>query len=198
MEFIKQYLNETSQIVSCIDIGSIKKAISILTGVKKNKGRLFILGIGGSSSTAGHAVNDFRKICNIESYSATDNSAELTAITNDSGWENSFCDWLFESNLTNNDCLLIFSVGGGNLEKNISRNLIKAVDQASYSGTRVIGIVGRDGGYVKKHADATILVPVIEDKRVTPHTEGISAVILHLLVSHPDLYSYPTKWESTK
>ncbi len=161
-------------------------------------GRLFILGVGGSAGHASHAVNDFRKICGFEAYAPTDNVSELTARTNDEGWETTFVEWLKTSRLSDKDGLLIFSVGGGNKEKNVSVNLVRAIDLAKERGAKIFGIVGRDGGHTKKMADACVLVPVIDASRTTPHTEGFAAVVWHLLVSHPKLQIAATKWESTK
>ena len=198
MEFIKEYLEEVVEIANKINLEQIERAVKILIDIRERSGRVFVLGVGGSSATASHAVNDLRKICGIESYAPTDNVAELTAITNDEGWENSFCDWLYESNLREDDCLLIFSVGGGNREKHISENLIKAIHSANASGARVISIVGRDGGYIQEYSHSSILIPVVNPERITPHTEGFASIVLHLLVSHPLLQAYKTKWESQK
>ena len=173
MEFIKKYLDEVVEIATEINPEQIERTVKILSDTRGRGGRVFVLGIGGSSATAGHAVNDLRKICGIEAYAPTDNVAELTAITNDEGWANSFCDWLDESNLGEDDCLLIFSVGGGNREKNISENLIKAVRRADGVGARVISIVGRDGGYVKDFSHATVLIPVVT---LSEFTTGIKTV----------------------
>lgn len=198
MEFVKQYLNEVSRIVQLINPEPIERAVTILKDVRESKGRLFVLGVGGSAATASHAVNDFRKICGMESYSPVDNVAELTAITNDEGWENSFSEWLYESKMGYKDCLLIFSVGGGNKEKHISENLISSVNFANNIGTRIISVVGRDGGYIKDFSQSTILIPTVSQDRITPHAEGFAGIILHLMVSHPLLQKYNTKWESVK
>jgi len=196
--FIKNYLEEVSLIADVLDGSQIQKAIDIISQVKEIDGRLFILGVGGGSATASHAVNDFRKICKIESYTPVDNVAELTAITNDEGWEYSFIDWLVVSKLSDKDAIIVFSVGGGNAEKKISENLIHAIQYAKICNSKVIAIVGKDGGYVGAHADSKILIPVINTELITPHTEEFGGVILHLLVSHPTLKENITKWESIK
>ena len=196
MSYIKKYLEQTSKIASMLDQDSIATAISIIKTVRENKGRLFILGVGGSAGNASHAVNDFRKIVGIEAYAPTDNVSELTARINDDGWNSVFKNWLRVSNLTSNDVLLIFSVGGGNLEKNISVNLITAEKFAKEVGAKIIGIVSRDGGYTKETADCCILIPVLTPETVTPHAEEFQAVVWHLLVSHPDLQKNEMKWES--
>ena len=194
--FSEEYLNETSEITKLINYLDIEEAVKILARTRENGGRVFALGVGGSSSTASHSVNDLRKICNIESYCPNDNVAELTALTNDVGWEFVFEQWLCESKLNKNDCLLIFSVGGGDYEKNISTNLINAVNYAIFCGATTIGIVGRDGGHVRRFADCTVLIPTVSDNRVTPHVEEYGGIILHLLVSHPLLQINKTTWES--
>jgi len=194
--FSEEYLKETSKITELINYLDIEEAVKILARTRENGGRVFALGVGGSSSTASHSVNDLRKICNIESYCPNDNVAELTALTNDVGWEFVFEQWLCESKLNKNDCLLIFSVGGGDYEKNISTNLINAVNYAIFCGATTIGIVGRDGGHVRRFADCTVLIPTVSDNRVTPHVEEYGGIILHLLVSHPLLQINKTTWES--
>jgi D-sedoheptulose 7-phosphate isomerase len=166
----------------------------LLLKVKSEGGRLFILGVGGSAANAGHAVNDFRKLAGIEAYAPTDNVAELTARTNDEGWETVFSGWLKVSKLTSNDCLFILSVGGGNKEKNVSPNLVEAIDLAKETGAKITGIVGRDGGYTAIHADVCLVVPTVSPDTVTPHSESFQAIIWHLMVSHPRLKSNPTKW----
>jgi D-sedoheptulose 7-phosphate isomerase len=199
MNFIEQYLLEVEQIATtlrCTIIDEIDNVAIILNQTRKEKGRLFILGVGGSAANASHAVNDFRKICEIEAYAPTDNVSELTARTNDEGWNTSFIEWLRESNLKIYDTVLVLSVGGGDVEKNVSPNLIKAIDFASSRHAYVIGIVGRDGGYTAKTADVCIKIPTVNAGRVTPHTEAFQAVIWHLLVSHPLLKQTQTKWES--
>ena len=196
MNFINQYFAEAQDIIEKIDKESILKIISIINKVRKDKGRLFILGVGGGAGHASHAVNDFRKICGIEAYTPTDNVSELTARINDDGWETAYANWLKISNLNNNDALLVFSVGGGNLEKNISVNILKSLELAKKLGTKICGIVGRDGGYTAQVADACVVIPPINPDTITPHTEAFQAVIWHLLVSHPDLQKYEMKWES--
>jgi len=192
--FAKEYLSETIDILSSIDQTEIAKLITHLVGLREVGGRLFILGVGGSAAHASHAVNDFRKLCNIEAYTPTDNVSELSAMVNDDGWETSFAIWLKGSHLCAEDGILVFSVGGGCREKNVSINLTLAIDLAKEVGAKVLGIVGRDGGYAAKKADACVVIPPLYPARVTPHTEGLCAVIWHLLVSHPDLQRTSTKW----
>lgn len=196
MEYIKKYLEQTSKIASMLDQNAIAKAVKILKDVHGNKGRLFVLGVGGSAGNASHAVNDFRKIAGIEAYAPTDNVSELTARVNDDGWNSVFKNWLRVSNLNSNDVLLIFSVGGGSLEKNISVNLVTAEQYAKEIGAKIIGIVSRDGGYTKNISDCCILIPVLSPETVTPHAEEFQAIVWHLLVSHPDLQMNEMKWES--
>ena len=196
--FSQDFLTETAKIVSTIDAASIEAVADGLATLRAAGGRLFILGVGGSAGHASHAVNDFRKICGFEAYAPTDNVSELTARTNDEGWDTTFVEWLKTSRLGSKDGLLIFSVGGGNKEKNVSVNLVRAIDLAKERGAKVFGVVGRDGGHTKRSADACVLVPVVADARITPHTEGFAAVVWHLLVSHPKLQIAATKWESTK
>jgi len=196
--FTQQFLAETSQIVSTIDADSIERVAVGLAAARDGGGRLFILGVGGSAGHASHAVNDFRKICGFEAYTPTDNVSELTARTNDEGWETTFVEWLRTSRLSSKDALLVFSVGGGNKEKNVSVNLVRALELAKERGAKVFGVVGRDGGYTKQVADACVVVPIVHADRVTPHTEGFCAVVWHLLVSHPKLQAQKTKWESVK
>ncbi|HEY1958823.1 MAG TPA: SIS domain-containing protein [Polyangiaceae bacterium] len=196
--FSESFLAETAKIVSTIDSSAIEALAAGLASVRAAGGRLFILGVGGSAGHASHAVNDFRKICGFEAYAPTDNVSELTARTNDEGWDTTFVEWLKTSRLSAKDALLIFSVGGGNKEKNVSVNLVRAVDLAKERGAKVFGIVGRDGGHTKRSADACVVVPIVADARITPHTEGFAAVVWHLLVSHPSLQIAATKWESTK
>jgi len=196
MNFTQQFLAEASEIVSRLDHESIDRVVGILADTKAREGRLFILGVGGSAANASHAVNDFRKIVGIEAYAPTDNVAELTARTNDEGWSTVFADWLKVSHLRPEDTLLILSVGGGSAEKQVSPNLIAAIDHARTCGARVTGIVGRDGGYTAKTADACVIVPTVNSAHITPHTEAFQAVIWHLLVSHPALKAAETKWES--
>ena len=198
MSFARTYLDETAEIVRTIDAASIDAVALGLASARKRGGRLFILGVGGSAGHASHAVNDFRKICGFEAYAPTDNVSELTARINDDGWESCFVEWLKGSRIRREDALLIFSVGGGSAEKNVSVNLIRAIDEAQRAGAAVFGIVGKDGGYTKQKADACVVVPVVSPDRITPHTEGFCAVVWHLLVSHPALKVAETKWESVR
>ncbi len=198
MSFSRTYLDETQEVVRRIDADAIDRMAEGLARVRESGGRLFILGVGGSAGHASHAVNDFRKICGFEAYTPTDNVSELTARINDEGWEGCFAEWLKGSRLRGGDALLIFSVGGGNAEKNISVNLVRAIEEARGVGARVFGIVGKDGGYTKKTADECVLIPVVSNDRITPHTEGFCAVVWHLLVSHPALKVTQTKWESVR
>jgi len=198
MNYSDQYLRETAAIVSQLDTGLCDKAVELLAAVRERGGRLFILGVGGSAANASHAANDFRKLAGIECYTPTDNISELTARTNDDGWSSVFADWLKVSRLNENDALLILSVGGGNVEKNISANLVKAMQLAKEYGTAILGIVGRDGGYTAQVADVAIVIPTVNAANVTPHSEAFQAVVWHLWVSHPRLKLAETKWESTK
>ena len=198
MDFINQYFTEAKEIIDKIDRTQILKMVSIINETRDKRGRLFILGVGGGAGHASHAVNDFRKICGIESYTPTDNVSELTARVNDDGWETAYVNWLKISNLNQNDMLLVFSVGGGNLEKNISVNILKSLKFANQVGAKICGVVGRDGGYTAQVADACVVIPPINPETVTPHTEAFQAVIWHLLVSHPDLQKFEMKWESVK
>lgn len=196
MEFIKQFLNEATEVIQQINHEQIEKVVSLLAETRENGGRLFILGVGGSAANASHAVNDFRKIVGIEAYAPTDNVSELTARTNDEGWATVFSKWLQVSRLQAKDTLLIFSVGGGNLEKNVSPNLVEALKFAKQVGAKVVGIVGRDGGYTAKVADACVIIPTVNPTNTTPHAEAFQGVIWHLMVSHPKLKIAETKWES--
>jgi D-sedoheptulose 7-phosphate isomerase len=196
MTFTVKFLAETIKIINALDESDIDSLAEGLAQVRKNEGRLFILGVGGSAAHASHAVNDFRKICAIEAYAPTDNVAELTARTNDEGWETVFEQWLKGSRISSNDALLIFSVGGGSKERNLSVNLVNALILAKSVGASVFGVVGRDGGYTSQVADACVIIPPLFDERITPHTEGLAAVVWHLLVSHPVLQVHTTKWES--
>ncbi len=196
--YSKQHLSEAVKIIELIDDSIIEKMAKIIFDVRENKGRLFFLGVGGSAGNASHAVNDFRKIVGVESYAPTDNVSELTARTNDEGWPTIFTEWLKTSNLNDNDIVFILSVGGGDMEKNISPNLVKALQLAKDRGSKILGIVGRDGGYTAKVADAAVIVPTVNPETITPHSEAFQAVIWHLLVSHPLLKAKQTKWESTK
>ena len=197
MTFAQQFLSEVLQVTAQIDASAIEKIVDSLAAVRERGGRLFILGVGGSAGNAGHAVNDFRKICGFEAYAPTDNVSELTARTNDEGWATIFCEWLKGSRVNAKDGLLIFSVGGGNLEKNVSPNLVSAIQVAKLVGATVTGIVGRDGGYTAKEADACVIVPTVNADHVTPLSEAFQAVVWHLIVSHPKLKLTITKWEST-
>ena len=198
MSYSEQHLQETVQIVGKLDAAMCEKAVDLLANVRSRGGRLFILGVGGSAANASHAVNDFRKIAGMECYAPTDNVSELTARTNDEGWATVFVEWLKGSRINDKDALLILSVGGGNMEKNVSPNLVAALQLAKELGASVIGIVGRDGGYTAKVADAAIIIPTVNPNNVTPHSEAFQAVVWHLFVSHPKLKTAQTKWESTK
>jgi D-sedoheptulose 7-phosphate isomerase len=197
-DYISAFLEDASTIIKKIDHTQVKKMMQILQDIRKNNGRLFILGVGGGAGHASHAVNDFRKIAGIESYAPTDNVSELTARVNDDGWETVFESWLKGSRLTAKDCIFVFSVGGGNAEKNVSVNLVNALRFAKETGAKVIGVVGRDGGYTAKVADACVIIPTINEKTVTPQTEAFQAVIWHLIVSSPAMQKFEMKWESTK
>lgn len=198
MEFIGQFLDEAVQIINQVDRGQIKKTIDILAETRAHQGRLFFLGVGGSAANASHAVNDFRKISGIEAYTPTDNVSELTARTNDEGWDTVFADWLKVSRLNTKDMIFVLSVGGGNVEKNVSPNLVKALEYAKNVGSKIVGIVGRDGGYTAKVANACIVIPTPNPVHTTPHAEAFQAVVWHLLVSHPKLKQAETKWESVR
>ena len=197
MNYSAQHLQETSKIVSQLDPALCEKAVDLLVAVRERGGRLFILGVGGSAANASHAVNDFRKIAGLECYTPTDNVSELTARTNDEGWSTVFAEWLKGSRLNAKDALLIFSVGGGNVEKNISPNLVEALQLAKERGSAVLGVVGRDGGYTAKVADVAIVIPTVNPRNVTAHSEAFQAVVWHLFVSHPKLKIAETKWENT-
>ena len=198
MTFTEQFLAEAADILKRIDTASVEAVAALLAECRARGGRLFILGVGGSAANASHAVNDFRKICGLEAYAPTDNVSELTARTNDEGWAGVFEGWLRVSRLRETDALLIFSVGGGNLEKQVSPNLVAAIQYAKTVGAKVAGIVGRDGGYTAQAADACIVVPTVNAKHVTPHAEAFQAVLWHLLVTHPALKAAETKWESVR
>jgi D-sedoheptulose 7-phosphate isomerase len=197
MTYAQQHIAETIKIASKIDVGAIEKMADLLAQAKAEDGRIFFLGVGGSAANCGHAVNDFRKIVGIEAYAPTDNVSELTARTNDEGWTTIFVEWLKVSKLQPKDALFILSVGGGNLEKNISLNLVEAIKYAKSVGAKVTGVVGRDGGYTAQAADACCIIPTVNSETVTPHSEAFQAVVWHLLVSHPKLKAHQTKWEST-
>ena len=198
MSFTQHFLLEAIEIIQKLDHAASDKAVGILRATRERGGRLFILGVGGSAANASHAVNDFRKIVGIETYAPTDNVSELTARTNDEGWETVFSSWLATSRCNEKDTLLILSVGGGNLELNVSPNLVSAVRYGKSVGASVIGIVGRDGGYTAQVADSAILIPTVNPVNVTPHAEAFQAVVWHLFVSHPDLKQVQTKWESIR
>ena len=193
-EFVKNYLEESQDLIKKLSVDDIDRLATGLANVRERGGRLFILGVGGSAGHASHAVNDFRKLCLIEAYSPTDNVSELTARTNDEGWDTSFSEWLKVSRINNNDGVLVFSVGGGNREKNVSMNLVRALEIAKDARSSIFGIVGRDGGFTKEVAEACVVIPTVSNERVTPHTEGFCAVVWHCLVSHPALKVRPTKW----
>jgi D-sedoheptulose 7-phosphate isomerase len=196
MNYSTQYMKEVAEIAKKMDLSAIENIAELLSQIKQNGGRIFFLGIGGSASNCSHAVNDFRKIVGIESYAPTDNVSELTARTNDEGWASVFVEWLKISKLAAKDVLFIFSVGGGNLEKNISPNLVEAIKLAKTVGAKVTGVVGRDGGYTAQAADACVIIPTVNPETITPHSEAFQAVVWHLLVSHPKLKANQTKWES--
>ena len=198
MDYVRQYVAEAAEILNRLDLDAVARTIGLLAALRERGGRLFILGVGGGAGHASHAVNDFRKICGIEAYTPTDNVSELTARINDDGWETSFANWLRGSRLNDRDMVMVFSVGGGNLEKNISANLVRALQAAKQVGATVCGVVGRDGGYTAEVADACVLVPVVNQATVTAHTEAFQAVVWHLLVSHPRLRASEMKWESTR
>jgi D-sedoheptulose 7-phosphate isomerase len=198
LTFVQEYLNEVKSIVDALDTDQIERSARILREVRDQGGRLFILGVGGSAANASHAVNDFRKIVGIEAYAPTDNVSELTARTNDEGWATVFQAWLAGSRLRKEDAVLVLSVGGGNLEKNVSPNLVTALEYARSIGAAVLGIVGRDGGFTAQVADACVVIPTVNATHVTPHAEAFQGVVWHLLVSHPDLKQVQTKWESVR
>jgi len=198
MAYTQQHLDETVKIAQALDADAIDRVVNALAGVRERGGRLFFLGVGGSAGNASHAVNDFRKLAGFEAYSPTDNVSELTARTNDEGWPTVFEAWLRTSRLRREDAVLVFSVGGGDVERNVSPNLVAAVDYARSVGATVLGIVGRDGGHTARKADACVIIPTINAEHVTPHAEAFQGVVWHLLVSHPALKAAPTKWESVR
>ncbi len=198
MNFTETFLAEAAELLGKLDVATIEKTVDILVNTRERGGRLFILGVGGSAANASHAVNDFRKIVGIEAYAPTDNVSEFTARTNDEGWESVFKGWLEGSHLNAKDSVMIFSVGGGNLEKNVSPNLVRALQLAKEVGAKIVGVVGRDGGYTAKVADACVLIPTVNPEHITPHTEAFQSVVHHLLVTHPRLKIAQTKWESVK
>ena len=197
-DFTDQFLSETAEIIAAIDRAKVEEMVERLARVRDGGGRLFILGVGGSAAHAGHAVNDFRKICGFEAYAPTDNVSELTARVNDEGWETVFEEWLKGSRIGSSDGVLVFSVGGGNKEKNISVNIVKALELAKSLGAVTLGIVGSDDGFTAKNADTSVVIPPLHADRRTPHTEGLAAVLWHLIVTHPSLKIAETKWESVR
>jgi len=196
MSHVESYLDEAAAILARLDRAAIRKIVELLAALRDRQGRLFFLGVGGSAGNASHAVNDFRKIAGIEAYTPTDNVSELTARVNDDGWESVFARWLEVSRLSERDLVFVFSVGGGDLERNVSPNLVRALQLAKERHATVCGVVGRDGGYTAKVADACVIVPTVNPATVTPHTESLQALVWHLLVSHPALQAAPMKWES--
>jgi D-sedoheptulose 7-phosphate isomerase len=198
MTYARQHLQEAARIIELLDADAIEQAADTLAHVRARGGRLFFLGVGGSAGNCSHAVNDFRKLAGFEAYAPTDNVSELTARTNDEGWDSVFAAWLKGSRLRGEDAVFVFSVGGGSLERNISANLVHALQYAKSVGATIVGIVGRDGGYTAEVADACVIIPTVNPETVTPHSEAFQAVIWHLLVSHPRLKVAPTKWESTR
>jgi len=197
MSYARQHLDEAARVIAAIDAAAVEKMATLLAALRARGGRLFLLGVGGSAANCSHAVNDFRKIAGIEAYTPVDNVSELTARTNDEGWETVFVNWLKGSRLRPADMVFVFSVGGGSLEQNVSPNLVLALRFAKDIGAQVLGVVGRDGGYTARVADACVVIPTVNHDTVTPHTEAFQAVIWHLLVSHPALKAVQTKWEST-
>jgi D-sedoheptulose 7-phosphate isomerase len=197
MTFVERHLNEAATILGQLDVSAIEKMAELLADLRRRGGRLFFLGVGGSAANCSHAVNDFRKIAGIEAYTPLDNVSELTARTNDEGWATVFANWLEGSRLQAKDMLFVFSVGGGSVERNISPNLVHALQLARQVGAAIVGVVGRDGGYTRQVADACVVIPTVNPDNITPHTEAFQAVVWHLLVSHPRLKRVATKWEST-
>jgi D-sedoheptulose 7-phosphate isomerase len=198
VSYTTDYLAEASRILNGLDVQAIEKMADLLVALRERGGRLFFLGVGGGAGHASHAVNDFRKIAGIEAYTPTDNVSELTARVNDDGWESVFVNWLKGSRLSEDDMLFVFSVGGGNLERNVSPNLVRALQYAQEVGATICGVVGRDGGYTARVADACVTIPTVNPETVTPHTESFQALVWHLLVSHPALQVSPMKWESLR
>jgi D-sedoheptulose 7-phosphate isomerase len=196
MTYTEKHLNEARQIIESIDAEAIEDMVKFLAQVRTNGGRLFFLGVGGSAGNCSHAVNDFRKIVGVESYAPTDNVSELTARTNDDGWDTVFVEWLKTSRLNEKDAVFVFSVGGGDLKKNVSPNLVRALQYAKAMGAGITGVVGRDGGFTATVADVCVIVPTVNSETITPHAEAFQAVVWHLLVSHPGLKVSETKWES--
>lgn len=198
MIFIDKYLHESKEIIDSLNRSQIRKMVDCLVDIRARNGRLFILGVGGGAGHASHAVNDFRKICGIESYAPTDNVSELTARINDDGWDTAYVNWLRGSKLNKDDMIFVFSVGGGNLEKGISVNIVNSLKFGKEVGAKICGVVGRDGGYTASVSDACVVIPPVNSETITPHTEGFQAIVWHLLVSHPELQKYEMKWESVK
>ena len=198
MNFTETFITEATEILSKLDVVAIERIVDILVQIREQGGRLFILGVGGSAANASHAVNDFRKIAGLEAYAPTDNVSELTARTNDEGWASVFQGWLEGSHLDDQDAIMVFSVGGGNFEKNVSPNLVLALQFAKEVGAKIVGVVGRDGGYTKQVADACVVIPIVNPEHITPHTEAFHSVVHHLLVTHTRLKDKQTKWESVK
>lgn len=196
MSYVETYLKEAAEIAGRLDASQIQRMVDLLVALRARRGRLFVLGVGGSAGNASHAVNDFRKICGIEAYTPVDNVSELTARVNDDGWESVFSRWLEVSRLSKEDLIFVLSVGGGDLERNVSPNLVRALQYAKQQGAAICGVVGRDGGYTAKVADACVIIPTVNPATVTPHAEAFQPVIWHLLVSHPALQAAPMKWES--
>jgi D-sedoheptulose 7-phosphate isomerase len=196
--YIRNYLDEAGEIINTLDVPSIQKIIDLIVEIRRQEGRLFFLGVGGGAANASHAVNDFRKIAGLESYTPVDNVSELTAQINDHGWEKSLVNWLMTSRLGSRDGVFVFSVGGGDKDRNISANIVSALDFARGAGAKIMGIVGRDGGYTAKVADAVVIVPPVNPETVTPHAESFQSLIWHLVVSHPQVKLNPMKWESAK
>ena len=198
MSYTAQYVSEAIAILQGVDVASIERTVDLLVGVRERKGRLFLLGVGGGAGHASHAVCDFRKICGMEAYAPSDNVSELTARINDDGWETSYANWLRGSRLGPSDAVFVFSVGGGDVQRNVSANLVRALQYSKQVGASICGVVGRDGGFTAQVADACVVVPTVNPCAVTPHTEAFQAVVWHLLVSHPALQTASAKWESTR
>jgi D-sedoheptulose 7-phosphate isomerase len=197
MAYIQQYIQESIDVLQQLDQAVLQKMVDLLADLQKREGRLFFLGVGGGAGHASHAVNDFRKIAGIEAYTPSDNVSELTARVNDDGWDTCYANWLIGSRLKATDMLFVFSVGGGSVEHNISTNLVKALQYAKEVDAQICGVVGRDGGYTAQVADACLIVPVVNNETITPHTESFQALVWHMLVSHPDIRALEMKWEST-
>jgi D-sedoheptulose 7-phosphate isomerase len=195
--YIRRYLEESVKIIRALDLSRIERMVKTLIQIRKNGGRIFFIGVGGSAANASHAVNDFRKIAGFECYAPTDNVSELTSRINDDGWDTVFAHWLKGSRLSKNDAVFVFSVGGGNAEKKVSQNIVRALELAKNTGSKILGIVGRDGGYTARVADACLIVPTVNPGTVTAHTEAFQAVLWHLIVSHPEIKKNEMKWEST-